>query len=103
MSQQDMIQRRVYQEMESILEEEIFTRSSYPALLAMTNAANNTVIPYPPVNLTPNIQANRRALLTRELYSHDGVNIPGIRVTVEIRQSNTNQLLGTLETVVTGY
>ncbi len=104
MSQQDMIQRRVYQELETILEMNQFSANQYQQLLNFIGTGNlNASMILDTVTLATvgSITARRQIQLQKQLYEFSGVQIPGVRVIAQIIDNSDGQMLGSLETVVT--
>lgn len=104
MSQDDMIQRRVYQELESVLEMEIFAANQYQQLLDYIGTGNSNrtrILDTVTLASFGNIQTERRVLLQKQLYSNGATFIPGVLVTAQIIDNSNSQVLGSLSTVVT--
>ncbi len=106
MNKNDMFRRIAYQEMESILEQERLSYKQYSDLLnnEIGISRDQATINLPQIKLTQNgnIMGNCQMLLEKQLYtSGDGVQIPGIMITITVRNSVDNELIGKLSTVVT--
>jgi Tfp pilus assembly protein PilV len=104
MSQQDMIRRRVYQELETVLEMPMFGANQYQQLLDFIGTGSTSatrILDTVTIVSVANIQAQRRVQLQQQLYIYGTVQIPGIYVTAQIFDYSNNQILGSLSTVVT--
>ena len=102
-NKEDMLSRRAYQVMEEVLERPDLSHRNYLNLLDNIGA-DNTVLEEDLGSIklfevgSQQINATLERRLEKVMYNYNGVNIPGIKVTVRVTQGNKTDSLSSIIT-----